>query len=86
MKGKRERKPNKGMMARKLVYFCITVLTIVLIWAMVFKTIAFFNAEITVDVSDVLTFAATVFGGELLLLAFKRVFAKPNEQGENYDV
>lgn len=83
MSGKHEIKPNKGRMARRLVYFCITTLTLILIWAVVFKTIAFFNSEITVDVSDVLTFAATVFGGELLLLAFKRVFAKPNEQGED---
>ena len=85
MKGKHERKPPKGAMARKLVIFCITVLTLVLIWAMVLKTVALFNAEMTVDVSDVLTYVGAAFGGELLLLAFKRVFAKPNEQGENYD-
>ena len=85
MKGKHERKPPKGAMARKLVYFCLTVMTITLIWAMVLKTVALFNAEMTVDVSDVLTYVGAAFGGELLLLAFKRVFAKPNEQGENYD-
>jgi hypothetical protein len=86
MKGKHERKPQKGTMARKLVYFCISVMTITLIWAMVLKTVALFNGEMTVDVSDVLTFVGAAFGGELLLLAFKRVFAKPNEQGEDYDV
>ena len=86
MKGKHEPKPNKGVMARKLVYYCITVLTLVLIWAVVLKTIALFNSELTIDLSDILTFAGTVFGGELLLLAFKRVFAKSNdEQGEDYD-
>lgn len=86
MKGKHELKPNKGRMARKLVYYCITVLTLALIWAMALKTIALFNSELTVDVSDVLTYVSVAFGGELLLLAFKRVFAKSNdEQGEDYD-
>ena len=77
MKGKHELKPPKGAMARKLVYFCITILTLTLIWAVVLKTIALFH-DIAFDISDVLTFAGAAFGGELLLLAFKRVFSKPN--------
>lgn len=76
---------KKGRMARRLVYFCISVLTVVLIWAMVLKTVAFFNAQMVVDVSDVLTFAAAAFGGELLFLVVKRVFAKPKKEEENYD-
>ena len=74
---------KKGEMARKLVYFCVSVLTFTLIWAMVLKTVALFNSQLIVDVSDVLTFTAAAFGGELLLLAFKRIFAKPNEEGED---
>ena len=74
---------KKGRMARRLVYFCISVLTITLIWAMVIKTAALFIPELMVDVSDVLTYTAAAFGGELLLLAFKRIFAKHNEQGED---
>ena len=73
---------KKGRMARKLVYFCISVLTFTLLWAMVLKTVALFNSHMEVDVSDVLTFTGAAFGGELLLLAFKRVFAKQNKQGE----
>ncbi len=73
---------KKGRMARRLVYFCVSVLTFVLIWAMVLKTVAFFNTSIVVDVSDVLTFAGAAFGGELLLLAFKRVFARPKKREE----
>ena len=42
---------KKGKMARRLVYFCISVLTFTLIWAMVLKTVALFNAQMTVDVS-----------------------------------
>lgn len=85
--GKRIQKPQKGAMSRKLVIYCITIMTITLIWAMVLKTVALFDVEMMVDVSDVLTYVGAAFGGELLLLAFKRVFAKPNdEQGENnYD-
>ena len=83
MNGKRKVKSPKGTMARKLVYFCISILTLTLIWAMVLKTVALFNSQMSVDVSDVLTFTGAAFGGELLLLAFKRIFAKPNEQGED---
>lgn len=85
MMAKRETKPQKGAMARKLVYFCITIMTGTLIWAIALKTIALYNAEMSVDVSDVLTFVGAAFGGELLLLAFKRVFAKSNDREENYE-
>ena len=85
MRGKHEPKPKKGAMARRLVYFCITVMTLILIWAVVLKTVALFNSQIVVDVSDVLTYVGAAFGGELLLLAFKRVFAKPNGQEEDYE-
>lgn len=70
-------------MARRLVYYCITVLSVVLLWAMVLKTVALFVTEITVDVSDVLTFTAAAFGGELLFLLLKRVLSKPKKQEEN---
>ena len=76
----KKKRMTKGKMARGLVYFCITVLTIVLIWAMIFKTVASGYS----DLSDVLTFAATVFGGELLLLLLKRIFAKPNDNNNDY--
>lgn len=81
----KEKHTLKGQMSRKLVYFCIVILTITLIWAMVLKTVALFNSQMSVDVSDVLTYVGAAFGGELLLLAFKRVFAKSNEQGEIYE-
>lgn len=76
---------KKGRMARRIVFFCISVLTFTLIWAMVLKTVALFNAHMEVDVSDVLTFAGASFGGELLLLAFKRVFAKSNKKENEYE-
>ncbi len=78
---KRLAKPPKGQMARRLVYYCIAVLSVVTVWAMVTKTVT-----PSVDLADVLTFVAAVFGGELLALLVKRVFAKPNEEDshENY--
>ena len=76
MSGKRLYRP-KGQMARQLVYFCIVALTATALWAMVLKSI-----DRTADLSDVLTFVGAAFGGELLLLLVKRVFAKPSEQEE----
>lgn len=60
---------RKGQMARQLVYFCVSVLTAAAIWAIVVKTI-----NTNADLSDVLTFVAAAFGGELLMLLTKRVF------------
>lgn len=75
---KRLAKPPKGQMARRLVYYCIAVLSVVTVWAMVTKTVT-----PSVDLADVLTFVAAVFGGELLALLVKRVFAKSSEEDSN---
>ena len=78
--GQKKRK-TKGRMARELVYYCIYALTLPLAWAVIIKTLAIFTDH-PADLSDVLIFAAAAFGGELLLLLCKRVFAKPNEPVE----
>ena len=77
MKGKRVAK-RAGMLSRVLVVYCISVLTITAIWGAVLKSIA-----PSVDLTDVLTFIGAAFGGELLLLAFKRVFAKERTDTED---
>lgn len=69
---------KKGKMARRLVYYCIGVLSMVTLWAVVVKTIA-----PSIDLTDVLTFVGGVFGFELLALLLKRILAKPNENKEN---
>lgn len=74
-------KKRKGQMARELVYFCIKCLVITLLWAAVIKTAAFIMDR-AIDLSDILTYAAAVFGGELLFLLVKRVFAKPTDGSE----
>ena len=78
-----KRKWQKGQMARTLVIYCVRAITLIAIWAVCIKTYAVFKYGAT-DISDVLIFAATAFGGELLLLAFKRIFAKKNENPDEY--
>ena len=67
-----QRSIQKGQMARQLVYYCIFVLSVTDLWEAIIKT----NNQ-NADLSDILTFIGAAFGGELLLLAFKRDFAKP---------
>ena len=69
---------KKGQMGREVVFYCLRCLTATLVWAVLVKSIALFMDR-QIDLSDILIFAAAAFGGELLFLAFKRVFAKPNE-------
>ena len=80
---KKPQRKTKGRMARELVYYCIYALTLTLAWAIITKTVAVFTDHES-DLSDVLIFAAAAFGGELLLLLCKRVFAKPNDDGGTY--
>mgnify|MGYP006891132332 FL=1 len=75
---KKPKRKTKGRMARELVYYCIYALTLTLAWAVVVKTVAIV-LDRSADLSDVLIFAAAAFGGELLLLLCKRVFAKNND-------
>lgn len=79
MSGKRQ--ISKGKMARRLVYYCIAVLSVTAVWAAVVVTVAV-ALDRSIDLSAVLTFIGGAFGGELLLLLLKRVFAKPKEDGE----
>lgn len=72
---------TKGKMARELVYFCIGMLVAVCTWAMIVKTAAVL-LDRQCDLSDVLIFAGGVFGGELLLLLLKRIFAKPSDTND----
>ena len=77
---------SKGEMARTIVVYLLQLITTVIVWACALKTVAVLIAVISspelgasVDLSDVLIFAAAAFGGELLLLLCKRVFAKNND-------
>ena len=75
----------KSEMSRTIVIYCLRLLTIAFIWAACLKTYAVIKWGETsgCDLSDVLGFVGAAFGGELLLLAFKRVFAKKNEDSED---
>ena len=80
-----KRRWTKGQMARALVIYCVRAITLASIWAACLKTYAVIKWGETsgCDLSDVLGFVGAAFGGELLLLAFKRVFAKKNEDSED---
>ena len=82
-----KRRWSKGQLARTLVIYCVRAITLIAIWAACLKTYAVIRWGETTgcDLSDVLIFTATAFGGELLLLAFKRVFAKKNENPDEYN-
>ena len=79
-----KRRWSKGQMSKTIVLYCIRAITLIAVWAVAVKTYAVFKYGAT-DISDVLIFVATAFGGELLLLAFKRVFAKKNENPDDYN-
>ena len=82
---RKKKRKTKGKMARRLVFFCISVLTATAVWACVLITAAaMYGWEINLDA--VLTFIGAAFGGELLLLLLKRVFAKPtSKEGSEED-
>lgn len=81
-----KRRWSKGQLARTLVIYCVRAITLIAVWAVALKTYAVIKWGETsgYDLSDVLVFAGAAFGGELLLLAFKRVFAKKNENTDEY--
>ena len=80
-----KRRWRKSEMSKTIVLYCIKAITLIAIWAACLKTYAVIKWGETsgCDLSDVLGFAGAAFGGELLLLAFKRVFAKKNEDSED---
>lgn len=82
-----KRRWAKGQMSKTIVLYCIKAITLIAVWAVVLKTYAVIKWGETsgYDLSDVLVFAGAAFGGELLLLAFKRVFAKKNENPDEYN-
>ena len=76
-----KKKWRKSEMARTLVIYCVRAISLIALWAVALKTYAVIKWGETsgYDLSDVLVFAGAAFGGELCLLAFKRVFAKKND-------
>ena len=79
MRLRNKRKWSKGELSRTLVLHGVRVLGLVLLWAVGLKTAGAILGW-TVELGDVLTFAGAAFGGELAMLAFKRVFAGKEEQ------
>ena len=86
LKLRNKRRWAKGQMARTLVIYCVRAITLIAIWAVCIKTYAVIRWGETIgcDLSDVLIYAAGAFGFELISLAFKRIFAKKNENIDEY--
>lgn len=70
-------KLSKGMFSKIVVVFCIIEMAFMQFWAM---RIASHNAFLT---TGLLTANHGVFGGELLLLCLKRIFARSDKKGED---
>lgn len=70
-------------MARRLVYYCIGILTVTALWAMTITTLAGalgWAVDLSGYLSPVLTYTGAAFGGELLFLLLKRILARPGEK------
>lgn len=79
---KNKRKWSKGELSRTIVVFSIRTMTATLAWAVILKTLSVIFGWCA-DLTDVLTFAGCFFGGELTLLAFKRIFAKNRKEDDD---
>ena len=73
----RKRRLPKGVFSKIVVVFCVIEMAVMQFWAM---RIASHNAFLT---TGLLTANHGVFGGELLLLCLKRIFAKSDEKKED---
>lgn len=85
-RGKHSPEEKKGAMARRLVYYCIAILTETAIWAQIVTTLAGvkgWTVDLSSYVSAVLVFVGGAFGFELLALLLKRLLAKPGETVED---
>ena len=82
-----KRRWRKSEMSKTIVLYCIKAITLIAVWAVALKTYAVIKWGETngCDLSDVLGFVGAAFGSELLFLAFKRVFAKKNENPDEYN-
>lgn len=69
----------KGAFSKIIVLFCVVEMAAMQFWAM---RIASHNAFLT---TGLLTANHGVFGGELLLLCLKRIFAKNDEKEKGND-
>ncbi len=68
---------KKGMFSRVIVVFCVAFMVLLTIASL---AILFFTGY---DPSSIFGVAAGFFGGELMMLCAKRIFAKPSTPTDN---
>jgi len=73
------RRKKKGLFSRLIVVFCVLEMTFMQLWAF---RIASHNSLLT---TGLLTANHAVFGGELLLLCLKRIFADKDKKNKKVD-
>ena len=78
-KRKKNRKKVKGRFSRALVIFCILEMALMQIWGMWIADKDLYSTAELVSANHL------VFGGELLMLCLKRLFAKDRKEDENGD-
>lgn len=66
------KKDKKGLFSKVIVIYCIAFISILTVASFVILALT------GLDASGILGVAAGVFGGELLFLCMKRIFAKPS--------
>ncbi len=69
---------KKGIFSKFIVAFCILEMVAIQVWSM---RIASHNSFL---VTGLITANHAVFGGELLLLCLKRIFAKDTQKGGDF--
>lgn len=72
-----KKKRNKGKFSKRVVIFCIAEMAFMQIWAMWIADKDLYST------AELLTANHAVFGGELLLLCLKRLFAKGEKENGN---
>ena len=78
-KNKKKKRKNKGLFSKVIVCICITEVILMQIWGM---CIADKNKY---DTQGLIAANHAVFGGELLFLCLKRIFAKGDKKDGNIE-
>ena len=78
-KKKKKKKKNKGLFSKVIVCICITEVILMQIWGMCIAD------KDKYDTQGLIAANHAVFGGELLFLCLKRIFAKGDKKDGNIE-
>ena len=78
-KNKKKKRKNKGLFSKVIVCICITEVILMQIWGMCIAD------KDKYDTQGLIAANHAVFGGELLFLCLKRIFAKGDKKDGNIE-